>query len=745
MHFSPLLRLVTVFCKNDYKHTSLRIAGENIMFENAKWINRAEATRKSPAPYFRKSFKIEKPIKRAELNVCGLGTGEYYLNAKEVTDEVLITPVTQYDSTIIYSTFDVTSLICEGINVFAAVIGNSWYNSTRENEWNHNYAPWCDVPKIICQIDITYQDGTSDSIYSDKSWKTSESPIIFNEVRYGTYYDARLEQCGWNRADFDDSKWNKASICRIPGGILTKMPHTPIRVIRAVEPVAVNGNVYDFGENLSGWLKITVSGSEGDEVVIKYSERIEAPDKINAYSINYYTNLSDGHCDKYICKGIGEESFEPRFTYHGFRYAEISAPCKILSVKACLVHADLQVIGDFTSDNELLNWAHEASRKATLCNYFSFPTDCPHREQQGWTGDASLSSDQCLYNYSIKDDYKKWLNDFKDAQRPSGIVPSVVPTGGFGYYWGNGPAWDSSLIIIPYNIYKYTGDISAIRQSWRQMKRYMSFLEKMSDEYIVCFGLGDWLAPEETVKCPVEITDTAYYYRFACVMVECAEVLGEASEEYVTLSKNIKTAFRNRFMKGGKMLFDTQTAVACAIYQGLLEGDEYSAAADHLAELVKQKDYHIDCGILGTKYIFDALADYGYSEIIYKMVSNPSYPSYAYWKSLGLSTLPEAWDINLNKVVSLNHHMFSEIDTWLYKHIAGIKPAKPGFSEVLIQPELLPELNFVKAHTAGIYVEWDRETIKVTSPVSGKLLVDGQTIPFDSGTIVYSRSKKALI
>ena len=228
-------------------------------------------------------------------------------------------------------------------------------------------------------------------------------------------------------------------------------------------------------------------------------------------------------------------------------------------------------------------------------------------------------------------------------------------------------------------------------------------------------------------------------------MIECSKALGEEPDNYIDLARNIKAAFRMRFMKNGAMIFDTQTAVACAIYQGLFEGDEYLKAAKHLADLVKQKNYHIDCGILGTKYIFDALSDYGYSQVVYKMISNPSYPSYAYWKSLGLTTLPETWDIDFNKVVSLNHNIFSEIDTWLYKHIAGIKIAGHGFSEVLIQPNFLPELSFVKAHTAGIHVEWNTEEVKVTSPVPGILAIDGQRLPFRSGTFVYSRSEKRFV
>ena len=280
---------------------------------------------------------------------------------------------------------------------------------------------------------------------------------------------------------------------------------------------------------------------------------------------------------------------------------------------------------------------------------------------------------------------------------------------------------------------------------WDAMKKYMKFLESMADSYVIDFGLGDWLHPEDTIACPTQITNTAYYYRFSCVMADCAELIGESASEYLELAKNIKTAFRNKFMKDGKMIFDTQTSVACAIYQKLYEDEEYQAAASHLADLVRAKNYHTDCGVLGNKYIFDALSDYGYADIAYKMVSNPTCPSFAYWKSLGLSTLGEMWDLSVIRHVSYNHHMFSEADNWLYKHIAGIKPLAPGFAEVLIEPSFLPHLSFVKAHTAGVSVEWDNKTVKIISQVSGKLSVDGKLFDFKAGTVEYNRKNGTLI
>lgn len=692
-----------------------------------------------PAPYFRKCFKINKAVNKVILNICGLGTGEYYLNGEKVTDEVLITPVTRYDSKVIYSSFDITRLVKDRTNIFACVLGNGWYNTPTHNEWYFERAAWRDCPKLICQIDVIYSDGTEEKIVSDSSWKTADSPIVYNELRFGVHYDARLEIPNWNSEKIDDSNWDNAIIVRSPGGVISDLKYTPIKIIDIISPINVEKSneksVYDFGVNLSGWIKITLSAKNGTEIKIKYSERLNEDGTVNQLNVNFFLDGEDGHTDKYIAKGEGVEEFEQQIVYHGFRYVQIEGNCEIKEVVAKLVHADLGIIGEFSSSDELLNWIHTSERRSTLTNYMSFPTDCPHREQNGWTGDGSLSSDQCLYNYDMLEAYMKWLDDIKDTQRPSGQIASIAPTSTYGYGFGGGPAWDSALILIPYNIYIYTGELCAIKKYWNAMELYMDFLESMAEDYVVGFGLWDWAAPcKDNEWCPINITDTAYYYKFACVMAECSRLLNRDSTKYDILANRIKKSFRSKFMNSGKMIHDSQTAVACAMYQGLFEEDEMPKAAKRLAELVAQNDYRIDCGVLGTKYIFDSLADYGYNEVLYKMISNPQCPSYAFWKNSGMNTLGELWDLSIVQHTSENHHMFGEVETWLFKHIAGIKPLKPGFKEVLIKPQFLQDIEWVKAKYKGISVEYNKETITINTDVSGILELPSGKYKIDKGS-----------
>lgn len=704
------------------------------MFEKSKWISRDFATDMRPAPFFRKNFIVNKDVTKVMLNICGLGTGEYYLNGEKVTDEVLITPVTKYDSKIIYSSFEITQLVKMGTNVLSAVLGNSWYNTPTHNEWNFDSAAWRDCPKLICQLDITYSDGTEEQIVSDSTWKTADSPIIYNELRFGVHYDARLEIPDWNSEKLDDSDWDNAIVSRPPGGVISDLDYTPIKVIDTINPKNVKNRVYDFGVNLSGWVKITLTAKKGAKIKIRYSERIHDDGSVNQLNVNFFIYGEDGHTDIYIAKGDGVESFEQQLIYHGFRYVQIDGDCEVCEVVAKLVHADLKIVGDFSSSDELLNWIHTAERRSTLTNYMSFPTDCPHREQNGWTGDGSVSSDQCLYNYDMVRAYMKWLDDIKDTQRPTGQIASIAPTSNYGYGFGGGPAWDSALILIPYNIYLYTGSICAIEKYWDAMELYMGYIESMSENYIVGFGLWDWAAPcKDNEWCPVNITDTGYYYKFSCVMAECCRLLNRDSSKYDELSANIKKSFRSKFMKDGKMIHDTQTAVACAMYQGLFEEDEKPEAAKRLAELVIQKDYHIDCGILGTKYIFDSLSEYGYGDVLYKMISNPTCPSYAFWKNSGMTTLGELWDLTIVAHTSDNHHMFGEVETWLFKHIAGIRPLKPGFEEVLIKPTFLENIDWVKANHNGVSVEYDKEKINIVTDVPGVLELPSGKYTFDKG------------
>ena len=728
------------------------------MLNNAKWIGieitpeGGATAENTPAPIFRKEFSVdEKPaqakpqqklLQRAKLQISGLGLYTAEINGKPVTDEVLTPPVSRFDKTVYFNEYDVLPLLQEGKNCIGVTLGNGWYNYPSGATWDFEKATWRHHPKLIACLSLFYEDGKEEHIVTNSSWRASCGATIYNFARDGEDYDARLFKNGWNLAGFDDSSWQNAYVCRSPGGILKKADYfPPVRVIKTREPVIVNGNVYDFGQNTSGWVKITVKGEAGSEVKIRYSEHYTKEKGIDQTDTNRFISTGRGHSGKYILAGKSEaEIWHPVFTYYGFRYAEITVKGKaeILKAEAQQVHTDLNAIGSFESGDDMLNRIHNASLYSTLSNYHGIPTDCPHREQNGWTGDACISSEQALMNFDIKNSYRKWLLDFKDVQRPSGQIPGIVPTSSWGYNWGSGPAWDSALILIPLAIFELDGDISIAAEMWENMELYMEFFGSMAEEYLVEFGLGDWCPPKNAKVPPVKLTDTAYYYADAKAMAKIARALGNGREEYyLTLAENIKKAFREKFVKNGEVVFnDSQTAIACAIYQGLLEENEIPAAAAKLAELVRKNGNHIDCGILGMKYIFSALSENGYAQTAYNFTVNPTYPSYAYWINSGMTTLCEDWEMEY----SLLHHMYSEVDYWFYRHLAGIQPDKPGFRKLVIKPCFVENVCWVKASHKGIEVFWDKEKLILKTPVPAKVYIGKNIYSAEPGTHEYKRN-----
>ncbi len=710
------------------------------MFEEAKWIvKKYDKAPDKPAPYMRKTFLAKADVKQAVLYVCGLGNGVYTINGKPVTDDVLVTPITRYDYTTRYNTFDVTHLILEGKNAFGAILGNGWYN-TPCTTWDYEKATWRSAPKLIVQLEITYADGSQDVILTDSSWKCADSPVVYNQVRSREIYDARLEIDGWDLPDFDDSDWDNVLVKPGPGGVLLPMEHPPIRIIRTIRPKKLESGVYDACENVSGWVMIRAKGESGQKIEVEYGEALHEDGSLDTWVENRFNEGMPTQGEEYTLRGTGDwEEWEPKFGYHGFRYMDVKGAPEEFELYVRVVHTDLAIIGDFTSSDDMLNKIHAATRRATLTNWMGIPTDCPQREQNGWTGDALLSAEQSLMNYDMLEAYRKWLWDFKDVQRPNGQLPGIVPTSSWGYHWGSGPAWDSALIQIPWYVYQIYGDSSIISMMWENMQRYMDYMYTMQEGYLVNYGLGDWCHPHDGNVCDTIITDTGYYYANAVTMAKCAKVLGEDASKYEALAKKVKAAFRAAFIKDGIVKGDNQTGMACAIYQGLYEPEEIPAAAAHLADLVRQKDYHIDCGILGTKYIFSALSENGYADVLYKMVVNPTMPSYAYWINLGISTLCENWEIvhRFNgKDNSRNHHMFSEVDMWFYKHLAGIHINENG---LLIKPCFIDALSWVKGSHKGISVEWNQTEVRIKSDRPGKLDINGNVVSFEPGEHVFAR------
>lgn len=700
------------------------------VFINSKWIALQDEALPDGSCLFRKEFEIHKDIVSAELNICGLGIGIYSLNGEEITDAVLA-PFTAYDKTLIYDSFDVSDRIKKGENCIGVHLGNGFYNN-RCDGWGFSGAVWRDMPKLIAELIICYSDGTAEQIVSDTSWKCSDGPVIYNHMREGEIFDGRLARNGFDTAGFDDKDWKNALICRGAGGVFRKMEMPHERVIRVIKGSCIGGGIYDFGENTSGWVRICVKGKKGSSVSIEYSER-SADNDIDNENINAFNGSAKlRHCDRYILSGNGLEYYSPRFVYHGFRYAKITSSAELISIEACVVHTDLKTIGSFECGNEMINRIHRAAQRSILSNYHSVPTDCPHREQNGWTADAHISAEPAMMNFDMESAYLKWMNDFRDMQRPDGQLPSIVPTPRSGYRAWGGPAWESAVIIIPYTIYKMSGKTEAIRRNFDIMDRYLQFLKRMSNGYIVGYGLGDWCHPESSTMCDVRITDTAYFYLDAAIMAECAELTDRQPDEYKELAENIRSAFCKSFL--GSEELQSQTGLSVAAGMGLLDGEQEKAAAAKLVQLVVENKNRVDCGILGNKYIYRVLSRNGYAELAFKMITNPEPPSYAYWIKNGMTTLCENW----NLTASQNHHMFSEADAWFYQFLGGIRL---DGERIKIEPVFIDAVGWVSAKHRDISVEWDNTSVKVFVPREAEVVLGGKRFLVGRGEHCWNRDQ----
>jgi len=716
---------------------------------SAKWIagkkSHPSRTTVDPAPMLRRAFTLTGPVSSARLYISGLGYYEAYFNGQKAGDEVLAPGVTMYDKSAHYQTLDVTSLVREGDNVLGVLLGNGWYNASTEFVCNYSEAPWRDQAKLLAQLEIRYRDGSTDIVVSDRSWRIGSGPIVFDALRNGEFYDARLEQDGWAAPGFNDSDWTPAVIVPGPGGFLRSQQHTPIHVTQTLRPVSVREVkpgvwVYDLGQNISGWGRLKVSGPAGTEVTLRYAEKLTPDDDLDQSNINMFIKTGECQMDRYTLKGQAIEVWEPRFTYHGFQYVQVTGfpgTPTLDNLEGRVVHTAFATCGEFSCSNDLLNRIQACARWSTLGNYHGFPTDCPQREKNGWTGDASISAEQVLLNFDPMTAYHKWLGDLRDAQRPSGQLPGIVPTGGWGYNWGSGPAWDSASILIPWYLYLYEGDTAILETHYASMKRYLDYTLTMTTDYTADYGLGDWAAPNtesEKPGCPNTVTDTAYCFVHADVLRQTAERLGKKADarRFAGLARKFRRAFRKHFVdfKKADVTGSNQTAVACALYQGLLEEAEKPAFLATLAQHVEERRRHIDCGILGAKYVLHALSDLGRADLAFAIATQEDFPGWGHWIRQGATTLWEGWDGSGSR----NHHMFSDISAWFYRGLAGINPdpAHPGFKNTIIRPNPVERLDWVNAWHESPYgridVAWRHSgpqfALEVTVPANSTATVE---------------------
>lgn len=685
----------------------------------ARWIGATppaipEGCTAGPSPLLRREFILEQPVISARAYICGLGYNELYINGEKAGDSVLDPAVTRYDRRAAYVTHDITNMLSTGKNAIGVMLGNGWYNCHTDKSWNFQTASWRDLPKMLVHIHITLADGSSLRIVSDTNWRTTTGPVIFDGLRNGEMYDAREEKDGWLLPGYDDSRWDAARVVPGPGGVLSAQHEQPCKVMATIDPVSVKEVkpgvfVYDMGQNFAGWAQLKVSGPAGTKVTLKYSERLYPDGNIDRRDIE--GRNGDFQTDRYILKGEGVEVWEPRFTYHGFRYVEVTGfpgTPTTDNLKGRVVHTAFDSAGEFSCSSELLNSIQKCTRWSYTSNYVGIPTDCPHREKNGWTGDAMIAAETGLFNFASQAAYTKWMTDFADEQRPSGQLPGIIPTGGWGYNWGSGPAWDSAYTHIPWYMYLYSGDIRILKTHYSGMKRYVDYMSGMATENILEFGLGDWCPPEGNGKIatPVELTSTGYYYANCRILTQTAELLGHHKDMafYSALAQQIKDAFNARFYnpEDGRYADGGQTSQACALFHGLAESGEREKVLARLKESIAEKENHPWFGILGAKYVPNILTDEGYADLALTMLRQTTYPGWGYWIEQGATTLWETWE---GSGYSQNHIMFGDISAWMYKTLAGISPdvSSPGFRHFFLRPQVLHGLTWVRAEHKCMY------------------------------------------
>ena len=698
------------------------------------WITDSRDIALKPAPYFRQEIDLKKKVASARAYVAVGGLFELYINGKTVGNHRLDPMYTRYDRRTLYVVHDITPYLNEGKNAVGILLGNGWFNHQSTAVWYFDKAPWRARPKFCMDLRITYQDGTIQIISSGTSWKTALSPVIFNSIYTGEHQDANLEQNGWNQPGFDDSKWVRAIPTAAPTQNIVSQQLQPIRATEEIPAKSFKKFndrlfVYNLGRNIAGVSKISVKGLPGTVIRVKHGERVYEDGRVDQSNISVHYRPTDDKdpygTDIYTLKGGTEETFSPHFNYKGFQYIEVSSdqPVELTlnSVVGYFMHSDVPPVGKIESSNPTLNKIWFAANSSYLSNLYGYPTDCPQREKNGWTGDGQIAVETGLFNFDGITVYEKWIADHRDEQQPNGVLPNIIPTSGWGYDWANGPDWTSSLAIIPWNIYQFYGDNRLLKQTYTNIKSYVDYIDRISPDNLTDWGLGDWIPVKS--KANKELTSSCYYFTDANILAKAAKMLGKIDdyEHYSALAEKIKVAINIKFLNPSTAIYASglQTELAAPLFWGVVPDELKEAVAANLAKRVEADGFHLDVGLLGTKALLNALSENGHADVAYKLAAQETFPSWGWWMINGATTLYENWPINAKSDISLNHIMFGEISAWFYKSLGGIRPdpAHPGFKNILLEPHFAQGLDHFEASYTGPYgtieSNWQKEKKKI--------------------------------
>jgi hypothetical protein len=673
--------------------------------------------RRNILPMLRKSFFINKEIKSATAFICGLGHFEMSVNGNKTGDHFLDPGWTNYKKHAQYVSFDITGQLKRGGNAIGVMLGNGFYYipGQRYRKMTGAYG----LPKMILRTVIEYKDGTTENIISDESWKTVSSPVIFSSIFGGEDYDAGLEQTGWNTFLFNDNTWKNVIVTTGPSE-LDAMIQEPVKIMQrfpAVSKTRLSDNItmYDLAQNFSGIPSVTVKGNKGDTVKIIAAELINEDGTANQKatgSPSYFT---------YILKGEGNESWQPRFTYTGFRYLQVQCIAKdslqkkpeVLDIEGLHIRNAAEAMGEFNCSNDLFNKTNTLINWAIKSNTVSVFTDCPHREKLGWLEETHLMGASVQYNYDVSSLCKKVIRDMMNAQYADGKIPEISPEfTRFDAPFDESPEWGSAAIIFPWYNYLWYGDKQTLSEAYSMMQRYIVYLENMATDNILSHGLGDWydIGPRKSGFAQMTrmgVTATATFYYDLTLMTNIAKLLHKAADakRYQQLAAEVKRSFNTRFFNKQKLQYDSasQTANAMALYMGLAEPPYKKAVADALVRDIKGRSNALTAGDIGYRYVLRALEDAGRSDVIFDMNSRDDVPGYGYQLKHGATALTESWQAYPS--VSNNHFMLGHLMEWFYAGLCGIKQAKDGvgYNKIEIRPQPVGDITYAKASYRSPY------------------------------------------
>jgi len=670
----------------------------------------------SPCPCLRRTFTLRRPAARATVFASALGLYSLRINGQQIGEDVFAPGWTDYHIRVQYQTYDATSLLLAGDNAVSALLGSGWYAGHVASIGKHQYGT---EPYLLFQMIVEYDDGSLECFISDESWKGNVGPYLDADIIMGEIYDARRVRTGWERADYDDAEWSPVAVKEHTAKLAAQVD-PPVRIQEELVPKArlmrsSSQAIYDMGQNIAGWVRIVLTGPRGSRVRLRYGERLDESGSL------YTANLRGAlQTDEYILSGEEAETYAPRFTYHGFQYAEVTTSCEdttIHSIVGQVVHSSLKRTGTLTTSNELVNRLQSNIVWGGRDNFLSVPTDCPQRDERwGWTGDAQVFVRTAAYNMDIASFFRKYMIDMVDAQQASGNFHIVNPEGGLTRYLASlndpynlnhAPGWGDAGVILPWTLFQIYGDRRILQEHYEAYRRWIQFVLGVSENYIIgeC-GFGDWLSIGADT--PKDVGGTAYFAYSASTMACIAAELGkdEDAREYEALFDNIREAFNRAFVaEDGRIKGHTQTGYVLALRMKLLSAEKELLAVRYLVEDIEKRDWHLSTGFLGVSQLLPVLSEGGRTDVAYRLLLQDTFPSWGYSIKQGATTIWERWDGWTEErgfqdpgMNSLNHYSLGSVGEWLYRTLAGIDydREQPGFRKIIIRPDPGGGLTFAR-------------------------------------------------